>query len=64
MCGQTATRGVSIATEDSEQSAERKALDGPSREGNATSFLPCPGAPLNLIPLTLEHVNDCALDVN
>ena len=27
-------------------------------------FLPCSGVPLNLIPMTLERVNDRALDVS
>ena len=50
MCGQMATVGASIATEDSEQSAERIAPDGPNHEGNAVSFPSLPRSPLESDP--------------
>ena len=43
---------------------EKELLEIPITKETTSLFLPCSGVSLNLIPLTLERVNDCAPDVS
>ena len=55
--------GANNATEDSDRYVGKRALDGPVTKESTPLIFPCSGVSLNLVPLTLERVNDRTLGV-